>query len=380
MWLIVGFELVVRCGSVSQADLARFPASVRIFDRDGHLVREAVGAEGMRAQWRALDDISPLLVSATLAVEDARFHDHDGIDGIGVARAMVENLRAGRVVSGASTITMQLARLLTPSDKTLPGKIGEMIRARHIERALSKQAILEQYLNRAPYGAGAIGVEAASRRYFGKPSTHLSLAEAALIAGLPKAPTRLNPLRYPDRARARQRKVLSRMRATGAITRAEHDRAAGEALIYRGAPPPLDAMHFTDHVLAHHAPRDGRSRDIHTTLDRALQSRVQDAVAHHVRSLATAGLGNAAVVVLDNDACQVRALVGSAEHLAAPLGGVYATLAPVSPLRNVPFVSVLLDVRSSETTPYLAHLCDGVLLGLLCGRSSPLSHESEEES
>ena len=215
---MLAFEVVARCGSVSRHELVQFPGSVGITDRDGELLREVVGDRGMRAEWQSIAEISPLVVSATLAVEDARFYEHGGIDGIGVIRALYDSARAGRVVSGASTLTMQLARLLSPSPKTLWGKLGEMIRARRLEHAIDKREILEQYLNRAPYGAGTIGVEAASRRYFGKPSSHLSLAEAALVAGLPKAPSRLNPLRFADRAKARQRHVLARMLVTARST------------------------------------------------------------------------------------------------------------------------------------------------------------------
>jgi penicillin-binding protein 1C len=330
VWLTLIFELWVRCGSISAQDLASFPESVRVYDGRGELLREQVGDDGMRAAWQDLDAMSPLVIQATLAVEDARFHDHDGIDRVAVARASWDALRSGRLVSGASTITMQLARLLQPSQKNLGGKIYEMVRARRLERALSKRAILEQYLNRAPYGAGSIGVEAASRRYFGKRSALLSLAEAALIAGLPKGPSRLNPLRYPQRAKERQRHVLARMLEVGMISRAEHDRAVAEALVYAGKPPRLTAMHFTDHVLAGLSPA-ARKGAVQTTLDRGLQQDVEAAVSDHVRSLALGNLGNAAVIVVDNRDCAVLAMVGSVDYWAEPDGAVNGALAPRQP-------------------------------------------------
>lgn len=340
IWSVLGFEVAVRCGSISPAELDAFPGSLEITDREGHVLREVVGDRGMRARWQAFDDLSPLVVAATLAVEDARFHDHNGIDGVGVLRAMVDNVRAGRVVSGASTVTMQLARLLSPSPKTLLGKLGEMVRARRLELLLDKEVILEQYLNRAPYGAGTIGVEAASQRYFGKPSEHLSLAEAAVLAGLPKAPSRLDPLRFPGRAKARQRHVLHRMLVTGAISGEAHDRAVAEPLVYRERPAPLAAMHFTDMVVAHwrsarqradDSGRTGYTSRVRTTLDRHLQDDVERAVRDHVRALSLSGLSNAAVVVLDNRACAIRAMVGSADYWADEHGAVNGALARRQP-------------------------------------------------
>jgi len=223
---------------------------------------------------------------------------------------------------------MQLSRLLQPHGHTVWGKLVEMVRARRMERVLGKRAILEQYLNRAPYGAGAIGVEAASRRYFGKPNAHLSLAEAALIAGLPNAPTRLNPLRNLDEARARQHKVLERMLDTGAITAEEYRRALAQPLRLRTHRPRPFAMHFTDFVLADERPSGG---DLRTTLDRGLQEGVEGLVADHVESLALGGLSNAAVVVLDNEDCSILAMVGSADYWDEEHGAVNGALSPRQP-------------------------------------------------
>lgn len=323
------FEAAVRLGSFDAHDLQRGAGdSIRILDADGRLLREAVNADGARAEWRDLDEISPLLIAATIAVEDQRFWTHSGIDAVGLMRAAWDNARHVRVVSGASTLTMQLSRLLHPHRRSLWGKLVEMVRARRIERALDKQTILEQYLNRAPYGAGAIGVEAASRRYFGKPNTHLSLAEAALIAGLPNAPTRLNPFRNPDAARARQHKVLERMFETGAIGADELRRALHQPLRLRRRRGQPFAMHFTDFVLAAERPTGG---DLATTLDRGLQEGVEGLVADHVESLALGGLSNAAVVVLDNESCEIRAMVGSADYWDGENGAVNGALAPRQP-------------------------------------------------
>ena len=174
---------------------------------------------------------------------------------------------------------------------------------------MDKAEILEQYLNRVYYGAGAVGVEAASQRYFGKPSAHLSLAEAALVSGLPKAPTLLNPLRDLEAAVARQRHVLRRMRASGAIDQASFEAALAAQIELRPSTTPMRAGHFTDWLL-----RDGQlAGDVATTLDPDLQHAVEAIVREQVVALGPRGATQAAVIVLDNERCAVRAMVGSSD-------------------------------------------------------------------
>jgi len=287
-----------------------YPESRRIFDRQGRLLREVVNADGARAQWVELEGISPFVIAATLAIEDDDFYAHSGINWRSVARAAWQNVSNGRRISGASTITMQLARLLFGYPRNMGGKLLQAFDALRLERALAKDAILEQYLNRAFYGAGTIGIEAASQRYFGKPNTHLSLAEAALLSGLPKAPTDLNPLRNPQDALKRQRLVLWRMLKTGRITQDEHRRACRESLAFRKDTDRIFAMHFTDYVIAQNPP----AGDVFTTLDGDLQRQIERLVSDHVRSFASGGLTNAAAVVLENATGAITAMVGSADY------------------------------------------------------------------
>ncbi|MBZ4420570.1 penicillin-binding protein 1C [Myxococcus sp. RHSTA-1-4] len=336
---------------------ARTGDSLRIHDTQGRLLREVVNAEGERMRWRALEDISPLVVQATIAVEDARFHEHPGVDVRSVARAVAQALRYRRVVSGASTLTMQLARRLHPHPRTLRGKLGEMLVALRLERAVDKHTVLEQYLNRAPYGAGTVGVEAASQRYFGKPGTHLSLAEAALLAGLPQAPTSLNPFKDLERARVRQRTVLARMRATGAISEEEHARALAEPLRLAGrdAPPSTQAdtaLHFTDYVVSLRPPQG----EVRTTLDGDLQRELESLVRGHVDALSAGGVTNAAVVVLDNTDCHILAMVGSARYgdagAAGSVNGALARRQPGSALK--PFTYALAFERGDTPASVVA--------------------------
>lgn len=181
--------------------------------------------------WRlpvALDAVSPHLIQATIAVEDKRFHSHAGVDPAAVARAAVQNLVQGRHVSDASTITMQTVRLLWPQPRTMAAKLNEAFRAMQMERAIGKEAILELYFNLVPYGGNIVGAEAAAYRYFGKSVRHLSLGEAALLAGLPRSPEDFDPRRHPLAARQRRWQVLDRMLDDGYVDLLRATRAGKE--------------------------------------------------------------------------------------------------------------------------------------------------------
>ncbi len=308
--LLIGAWMVLRPYPVAGLR-AGFPQSWRLYDRRGDLIREVVNERGARAHWLPLGEIPTVVVDATLAVEDARFWAHGGVDGRALLRASFHNATSLRVVSGASTLTMQLARLLRDERRRgVWSKLSEIVDAWRLERALTKPDILEQYLNRAPYGAGTIGIEAASQRYFGKPSQHLSLAEAALLAGLPQAPSELNPWRHGDAAVRRQRHVLARMQATQKISPAQHAIALAEPLAFVARPADAFALHFGDYVMA----MDPARGDLHTTLDRDVQRATERLVHDHVQALSLGGLTNAAVVVLDNRDCEILAMVGSTNY------------------------------------------------------------------
>lgn len=180
-----------------------------------------LGSVGPGDQWRLpvrLDQMSPWLVKATIAVEDERFPDHRGVDPIAVCRAVFDNLSQGRRVSGASTLTMQICRMMDDRDRTYSAKVIESFRALQLERLKNKDEIVEIYLNTAPYGGNVRGVEAAAQRYFARSARELSLGEAALIAGLPQSPERYRPDRALDRALARRQTVLRRMAELGFIS------------------------------------------------------------------------------------------------------------------------------------------------------------------
>lgn len=345
----VAWEALVRSAGYPEDTFRRRPAdSLRLFDAQGRLLREITNDEGLRQSRMGLGDLSPLVAAATVAVEDARFYDHDGVDDRSVLRAALQNAAAGRIVSGASTLTMQLVRLIRPHRRSLRAKLREALLARRIERRFGKVAILGAYLNRAPYGAGTRGVEAAALRLFGKPSRHLSLAEAALVAGLPQSPGLLNPLRNVERARRRQQWVLARMLEQELITPDEHTRALAEPLQLQRQPEPPQALHFGDWVAAQHPEAQG---PVHTTLDGDLQSRVQTLVRQHVAELRATGVTQAAAVVLDNGGCEVLAMVGSADYWAPPDGAVNGALAPRQPGSTLKPFAYGLAFERGETTP-----------------------------
>ncbi len=356
------FELVVRLGHYPAEPLASPPGAIRLLDREGRLLRVVCARSSApepcaRAEWRPLAEISPLLREATIAAEDARFHEHRGVDGIALVRAAARDLWERRIASGASTLTMQLARLLRPHPRSFAGKLGEMVDARRLERLLDKRAILEQYLNRAPYGAGSVGAEAASQRYFGKSCARLTLEEAALLAGLPKAPSELNPLRFPEAARARRRYVLDRLLARGRIGASEHRRALARPLALRAGgderPGAGRAMHFSELVLARHAP----TAPLRTTLDLELQLDVEGAARAQVRALAAEGVSNAAVVVLENRRCAVRALSGSVDYWTGEAGAVNGATARRQPGSTLkPFTYALAFERGATPATVVADI------------------------
>jgi penicillin-binding protein 1A len=201
---------------------------LRVYTADGVLIGE-FGEE--RRTFVRIEDVPDVMKHAVVAAEDARFFEHAGVDLVGVARAALANLSAGGTEQGASTLTMQLARefFLSP-ERTYTRKIIEILLAFRIEESLSKDQILELYLNQIFLGKRAYGFAAAAQTYFGKPLAQVSAAEAAMLAGLPKAPSRFNPLVNPKRATERQRYILKRMLESGFLTQAQYDAALVEKL------------------------------------------------------------------------------------------------------------------------------------------------------
>ncbi len=290
---------------------------VRILARDGSVLAE----RGAAHDYMPLDLLPRHVTGAVVATEDRRFFEHYGLDPAGLGRAFFANLRAGRFAQGGSTLTQQLAKnlFLTP-ERTLSRKVEELALALWLELRLSKPDILELYLNRVYFGGGAYGIEAASQRYFDKSARELTLSEAALIAGLLKAPSKYSPAVSPGAARGRGRVVLNKMVEAGFISRADEAKALAERMVFAENKSQKDASgieYAVDFVLERLPPLVGGGHAeviVETTLDSALQRRANEIVAKSLARQGEAlGVGQAAVVLLDNDG-GIRALVGGRNY------------------------------------------------------------------
>ncbi|HEV2853130.1 MAG TPA: penicillin-binding protein 1C [Thermoanaerobaculia bacterium] len=284
------------------------PPAVVVLDRHGQPLRFFLPADD---RWRfpvRLAELPPELPKALVASEDRRFWRHHGVDPIAVLRAAWSNLRSGEVVSGASTIPMQVARMAEPGPRTLRSKIKESFRALQIEQRFTKEQILEIYLNLTPYGGNVEGVGAAAWFYFGKEPDQLSLGEIALLTALPRSPGRYDPVSHPEAAEAARGRVLRQLTARGAFPEKEIEEAERQPIPDVRRRPPFAAPHAAELVKSQ-LPQEPRIR---TSIDRRMQEVAESQVARRIRELRDLGIGNAAVVVIDNETRAMRALVGSA--------------------------------------------------------------------
>ena len=310
----------LRCGPLPPGllDLDEH-VSTEVVARDGEPLRESLSATGQRRRPVDPDHLPDMLVRATLAAEDARFFHHPGIDPVAVVRAAGHDLGARRMVEGGSTITQQVAKILTRRRRTAAGKLREAVVAVRLEHRLSKKEILALYLSVAPYGNQLEGADAASRAYFGTGADNLTAAQAALLAGLPQRPTALDPYRHLEAARRRQRWVLDRMRALRLLSDDDHGVAAAERLRFVRTERAFLAPHFVERVLA--ALPGPPARRVETTLDASLQRQVAGIVDMHRARLLSHGAHNVAVAVLDNRTAEWLAWEGSGDDLDEDHGG-----------------------------------------------------------
>jgi penicillin-binding protein 1C len=330
--------------------------SVVLRDRHGVVLRELRADDGIRARWVPLADLGDRAARAVLAAEDRRFAHHPGVDPIAVVRAAGQFALHRRIVSGASTLTQQLARNLVKRPRTLRGKFLEAALALRIEASLSKKEILEQYLNRISFGPGLRGIEAASRFYFDKPTRDLSLAEAAALAGIPRGPAVYDPQKGTERLRRRRDRVLERMLDGGLALRAEVRAAQAEPIVIARTGAGQGAPHLVRALMAGQldpalGPLRNRTSDLTLTLDRGLQRELETLTEGTVRGLSARHVSAAAVVVIENATGEILAYVGSPDvEDAARLGqndGVLAARQPGSTLK--PFVYELAMERLGFT-------------------------------
>ncbi|HEX6559755.1 MAG TPA: penicillin-binding protein 1C [Longimicrobiales bacterium] len=295
-------------------------ASVTLLDRNGLPLRTTRSAQGTRGGWIAIDDVDPDIIRAFVAAEDQRFYVHHGVDARALARALRDVVRARRITSGASTITMQTARLLRGTKRSWLGKAQQLFWAARIDAHLGKNAVLERYLNRVPLGQGTVGVPAAASLYFEAAASNLSIGQAALLAAFARSPARDNAVTAPDRARARRHVVLERMQRLGYISGGEAERANAEPIEIPNAAARFLAPHFTTRVLQQIAARS--AGPVRTSLDLSLQSAIESEVRHTVATLHDRAAAQAAAVVLDNRTGDVLAWVGSPDFFSSAAGQV----------------------------------------------------------
>ncbi len=291
-------------------------------DRTGRELRFLPDIHGERGRWVPLAEVPEQVRNAFIAAEDERFYRHHGFDIAAITRAAGNNILKRRIVSGASTISQQVVRLIYGQDehgapdstsraRSYIKKIVEIVRSVKMERRLSKEEILEQYLNRVPMGNNLTGIETAARAYFGASVHNLSLSEAALLASLPKAPGKLNPYRGgQDRLVERHNWVLARMAALGMISREAEHQAREQRTAFR----PLEFHAAAPHVVDMLLKNGVTDRVVRTTIDLDLQQRVQDMLAAHAARLKHRGATQAAAIVIHNPTMEVLAAAGSLHY------------------------------------------------------------------
>lgn len=302
--------------------LTRYPApvSTQILDRNGELLYE-IYTDKNRTPIQ-IEDMPDHLMKATIAIEDQRFYQHHGLDLKGITRAAFKTL-TGQRLEGGSTITQQLIKtaLLNDSSRTLTRKAREAILAIITEVIYSKDQILEMYLNHAPYGGTAYGIESAAHQYFNKPASQLNLSEASLLAGLPQAPTRYSPFgAHPELAKSRQKQVLRRMYQDGYISQEQLDTTSNKPLEYNQPEKSIKAPHFVLWVKDILVERYGEDKvnlgglRVTTSLDYDLQAAAQASLSAEIEDLQRLRVGNGAALVTKPPTGEVLAMIGSHDY------------------------------------------------------------------
>ncbi|MDH3230264.1 MAG: PBP1A family penicillin-binding protein [Alphaproteobacteria bacterium] len=321
VWGMVALAALVAWYAYDLPDIAQLEEAagkrgptVTLQAADGSVLAHYGDLYGVAAQ---LHELPPHLPHAVLAVEDRRFYEHSGIDPRGVARALWDNVWAGGLRSGGSTISQQLAKnLFLSPERTLRRKVQEALLAYWLERRFGKDQILTIYLNRVYFGQGAYGVDAAARRYFGKPAKDVTVYESALLAGLLKAPSRYNPISSPQLAGNRARVVLESMVEAGWLTEQDADRARAGGFVVRGEGSGAQSRYVADWALEwtrDYVGYEGGDLVVATTIDPRLQLLAEAAVARNLAAARDRNAGQAALVAMRPDGAVV-AMVGGRSY------------------------------------------------------------------
>jgi penicillin-binding protein 1C len=330
---------------VRAADIAQNQLAMQFSDRNGLPLGTLLTRDQEHTSVVPLNQVSPQFIHAILAAEDGSFYHHGALDMKAIIRASKEAIHAKRIVSGASTITMQLSRMLDPVPRSFSGKLQEIWLSWRLTAGMNKDEILSAYINRLPMGGNIYGVEAAAQTYFSIPASELNLAQASLLAAIPNNPTYFNPYEHWQRLKQRQKYVLNRMVEEKYISGAIADRTQTEKVVFQSRPRGIIAAPHFLFWLANQIPalekQDwGDKSVIRTTINRPLQQFVEAQVQQVISSLAANNVHDAAALVIDNHTGEVLAYVGSPDYFnQAKLGrndGVQALRQPGSTLK--PFV------------------------------------------
>lgn len=326
--------------------------SVTFLDTSGRIIARRGAGQGTYLQ---LDELPPHLVQAVMAIEDRRFYEHWGVDATAIGRALVANVEAGRVVQGGSTITQQLAKnLFLESDRTFARKLQEAMLSLYLEMRFEKDELLAMYLNRAYFGAGAFGIDAAARRYFNKSAREISLSESAVLAGLLKAPSKYSPSNGFELAEARARVVLDAMVTVGYISPAERDRAAATRPKVSHAEATPGSMYFVDWVMDKVPDYiGGLTTDliVETTLDSDMQRAAEASVATVLaRDGAAKKVSQGALLAMDGMGA-VHAMVGGRSYASSQYNRTtQAQRQPGSAFKPFVFLTAIEDDWSEDQT------------------------------
>ncbi len=339
-WLLIPASLLGLLGVLLlrpyPRDQLRPRASLEIVDRHGAALYVSAAEAGGKQLWVPIGDLPPILTTMLIESEDRTFFDHAGVEPMALVRSIALNLQRGAWDFGGSTLTMQTVRLIKPHPRTVLRKGLEMIDAVRLERAIDKQQILEHYVNRAYFGGGATGIEAAAWRWFGHRATQLTEGEAALLAVVVRGPRVYDLDAHFPGAIARRDLLLERLVDGGQLTAVERDAIVRERLYVQPSRGKLgllrEAPHFVDWVMEQLSTEERRRGGrVQTTLELPLQRRCEALVRDHTAELAVRGVGQAGVVVLDAQTGEVRAMVGSRDHADARGGMINILTTPRNP-------------------------------------------------
>ncbi|MEH1919701.1 penicillin-binding protein 1C [Nostoc sp.] len=327
---------------VRAADIAQNQLAMQFSDRNGLPLGTLLTRDQEHTSVVPLNQVSPQFIHAILAAEDGSFYHHGALDMKAIIRAAKEAIHAKRIVSGASTITMQLARMLDPVPRSFSGKMQEIWLSWRLAAGMNKDEILAAYINRLPMGGNIYGVEAAARIYFSIPASELNLAQASLLAAIPNNPTYFNPYEHWERLKQRQKYVLNRMVQEKYISEANATRTSAEKVVFQSRQRGIIAAPHFLFWLANQFDKTQTEQNspIRTTINRPLQQFVEAQLQQVISSLAANNVHDAAALVIDNHTGEVLAYVGSPDYFnEAKLGrndGVQALRQPGSTLK--PFV------------------------------------------